>query len=77
MNPTAAADLLAIAAAVGNRQEVRRLLDWGTDADGLNSYGRTPIQVESAPTHPRTRLLFYPAPHPTPPPPPPLQEARK
>ncbi|NXD85594.1 CDN2B inhibitor, partial [Halcyon senegalensis] len=36
---------LCNAAARGDREEVRRLLDAGADPNGLNSFGRTPLQV--------------------------------
>ncbi|XP_077201314.1 cyclin-dependent kinase 4 inhibitor B-like [Paroedura picta] len=38
-------DRLATAAALGDREEVRRLLDAGADPNARNSFGRTPIQV--------------------------------
>ncbi|XP_015283227.1 PREDICTED: cyclin-dependent kinase 4 inhibitor B-like [Gekko japonicus] len=39
------ADWLARAAAAGDLEGVRRLLQEGADPNGVNSYGRTPIQV--------------------------------
>ncbi|NXL66065.1 CDN2B inhibitor, partial [Chordeiles acutipennis] len=36
---------LCSAAARGDREEVRRLLDAGADPNGTNSFGRTPLQV--------------------------------
>ncbi|XP_060092379.1 cyclin-dependent kinase 4 inhibitor B-like [Heteronotia binoei] len=39
------ADQLATAAALGNREAVRRLLDSGVDPNAVNAFGRTPIQV--------------------------------
>ncbi|XP_062455468.1 cyclin-dependent kinase 4 inhibitor B-like [Rhea pennata] len=42
---TAAADELANAAARGDLQRVKEILDDGADANAVNSYGRTPIQV--------------------------------
>ncbi|XP_060092519.1 cyclin-dependent kinase 4 inhibitor B-like [Heteronotia binoei] len=39
------ADWLARAAAAGDLAGVRRLLQEGADPNGVNSYGRTPIQV--------------------------------
>lgn len=41
------ANLLSSAAALGNEAEVQKLLDEGADPNGVNSYGRTAIQVES------------------------------
>ncbi|XP_053910469.1 cyclin-dependent kinase 4 inhibitor B-like isoform X2 [Cuculus canorus] len=38
-------DRLCSAAARGDREEVRRLLDAGVDPNGTNSFGRTPLQV--------------------------------
>ncbi|XP_075382558.1 cyclin-dependent kinase 4 inhibitor B-like isoform X1 [Mycteria americana] len=38
-------DRLCSAAARGDREEVRRLLDAGADPNGTNSFGRTPLQV--------------------------------
>ncbi|NWT27958.1 CDN2A inhibitor, partial [Cardinalis cardinalis] len=40
-----AADELAIAAARGDPQRLRELLDGAADPNASNSYGRTPIQV--------------------------------
>ncbi|XP_063176232.1 cyclin-dependent kinase 4 inhibitor B-like [Chroicocephalus ridibundus] len=40
-----AADELANAAARGDLQRLRELLDGGADPNAVNSYGRTPIQV--------------------------------
>ncbi|KYO17577.1 hypothetical protein Y1Q_0000321 [Alligator mississippiensis] len=37
---------LASAAAQGNLAKVRELLAQGLDPNGLNAYGRTPIQTE-------------------------------
>lgn len=42
------ADRLARAAAAGDVEGVRRLLQEGADPNRVNSYGRTPIQVEAA-----------------------------
>ncbi|NWR78410.1 CDN2B inhibitor, partial [Centropus unirufus] len=36
---------LCSAAARGDREEVRKLLDAGVDANGTNCFGRTPLQV--------------------------------
>ncbi|NXN95867.1 CDN2B inhibitor, partial [Rhinopomastus cyanomelas] len=36
---------LCTAAARGDHEEVRRLLDEGVDPNGTNSFGRTPLQV--------------------------------
>ncbi|XP_071586643.1 cyclin-dependent kinase 4 inhibitor B-like isoform X3 [Heliangelus exortis] len=38
-------DRLCRAAARGDREEVRRLLEAGVDPNGTNSFGRTPLQV--------------------------------
>uniref|UniRef100_A0A8C8RXD3 Cyclin dependent kinase inhibitor 2B n=1 Tax=Pelusios castaneus TaxID=367368 RepID=A0A8C8RXD3_9SAUR len=38
-------DLLASAAAQGDVETVRRLLDSGASPNGVNAFGRTPIQV--------------------------------
>ncbi|XP_063176066.1 cyclin-dependent kinase 4 inhibitor B-like isoform X2 [Chroicocephalus ridibundus] len=38
-------DRLCSAAARGDCEEVRRLLDAGADPNGTNSFGRTPLQV--------------------------------
>ncbi|XP_069736339.1 cyclin-dependent kinase 4 inhibitor B-like [Phaenicophaeus curvirostris] len=38
-------DRLCSAAARGDREEVRRLLDAGVDPNGTNAFGRTPLQV--------------------------------
>ncbi|XP_065513011.1 cyclin-dependent kinase 4 inhibitor B-like [Caloenas nicobarica] len=38
-------DRLCSAAARGDREEVRKLLDAGADPNGINSFGRTPLQV--------------------------------
>lgn len=40
-------DRLCSAAARGDHEEVRRLLDAGADPNGSNSFGRTPLQVRS------------------------------
>ncbi|NWU92198.1 CDN2B inhibitor, partial [Upupa epops] len=40
-----AADELANAAARGDLQRLKELLDGAADPNGVNSYGRTPIQV--------------------------------
>lgn len=40
-------DRLCSAAARGDREEVRKLLDAGADPNGINSFGRTPLQVRS------------------------------
>ncbi|XP_061874575.1 cyclin-dependent kinase 4 inhibitor B-like [Colius striatus] len=39
------ADRLCTAAARGDQEEVRKLLDAGVDPNGNNSFGRTPLQV--------------------------------
>lgn len=44
---SAAADELANAAARGDVQRVRELLDGAADPNAVNSFGRTPIQVGS------------------------------
>lgn len=41
-------DRLCSAAARGDREEVRKLLDAGADPNGTNSFGRTPLQVGSS-----------------------------
>ncbi|XP_064295623.1 cyclin-dependent kinase 4 inhibitor B-like [Phalacrocorax carbo] len=38
-------DRLCSAAARGDREEVRKLLDAGADPNGTNCFGRTPLQV--------------------------------
>ncbi|KAF4804309.1 Cyclin-dependent kinase inhibitor 2A [Turdus rufiventris] len=38
-------DRLCSAAARGDHEEVRRLLDAGVDPNGTNAFGRTPLQV--------------------------------
>uniref|UniRef100_A0A8C8AVD8 Uncharacterized protein n=1 Tax=Otus sunia TaxID=257818 RepID=A0A8C8AVD8_9STRI len=40
-------DRLCSAAARGDGEEVRKLLDAGADPNGTNSFGRTPLQVRS------------------------------
>lgn len=40
-------DRLCSAAARGDHEEVRRLLDAGVDPNGTNAFGRTPLQVWS------------------------------
>uniref|UniRef100_A0A8C3QVK2 Cyclin dependent kinase inhibitor 2B n=1 Tax=Cyanoderma ruficeps TaxID=181631 RepID=A0A8C3QVK2_9PASS len=42
---TAAGGWLRAAAARGDREEVRKLLDAGVDPNGTNSLGRSPLQV--------------------------------
>lgn len=67
---------LASAAAQGNLAKVRELLAQGLDPNGLNAYGRTPIQVgaaagELSPTTPlgireAGAPMPQPVPHPAP-----------
>lgn len=40
-------DRLCSAAARGDHEEVRKLLEAGADPNGTNSFGRTPLQVRS------------------------------
>ncbi|XP_071586641.1 tumor suppressor ARF-like isoform X1 [Heliangelus exortis] len=42
-------DRLCRAAARGDREEVRRLLEAGVDPNGTNSFGRTPLQLSFFP----------------------------
>lgn len=44
-SPRSDSDRLCSAAARGDHEEVRRLLDAGVDPNGTNSLGRTPLQV--------------------------------
>ncbi|NXU57037.1 CDN2B inhibitor, partial [Turnix velox] len=49
---------LCSAAARGDREEVRRLLEAGVDPNGTNSFGRTPIQVVMMLGSPRVAELL-------------------
>ncbi|XP_064592345.1 cyclin-dependent kinase 4 inhibitor B-like [Zonotrichia leucophrys gambelii] len=44
-SPRSDGDRLCSAAARGDREEVRRLLQAGVDPNGTNRFGRTPLQV--------------------------------
>lgn len=46
-SPRSDGDRLCSAAARGDHEEVRKLLDAGVDPNGTNSLGRTPLQVRS------------------------------
>ncbi|TRZ11992.1 hypothetical protein HGM15179_015119 [Zosterops borbonicus] len=45
-SPRSDSDRLCSAAARGDHEEVRRLLDAGVDPNGTNSLGRTPLQTK-------------------------------
>lgn len=46
-SPRSDGDRLCSAAARGDHEEVRRLLEAGVDPNGTNAFGRTPLQVRS------------------------------
>lgn len=46
-SPRSYGDRLCSAAARGDHEEVKKLLDAGADPNGTNSLGRTPLQVRS------------------------------